>query len=236
MALQKAKAEFEAGNFKACVDILEKHILSSPNDVEALYHLAISYRRLDDHIKSLAIFDRCVNLQPEDMDFVSERGVCKFHLKDKHGALEDMDLCVEKDPENPYRYSCRAYIRSNMNDLDGAIADYQKAADLDPEDAIALNNLGMLEEKAGKIEASKRTFKKSDDLIGRDPEKNRDQYIQEYIKNNPAPTVHIDIPENETEKEKLTVKTFFSTMKYALGTKEGRNEFFNFLKGKQPED
>lgn len=236
MLLQKAQEAFKAGEFEKAVKLLEDLLKESPYDIEGHYHLAISYRRLDDHIKSLEILDNCCEMFPDHVDFISERGVGKFHLKDKQGALEDMNLCVEKEPENPYRYSCRAYIRSNMNDNNGAIEDYRKAVELDPEDSIALNNLGMLEEKAGKIEASKRTFAKTDKLINRDPEANQKRYIEEYLKENPEPKITIQ-PDQENKNlealvgdKKLNASTYFNTIKYVFGSKEGIKEFVSFLK------
>lgn len=235
MSLEKAQKEFKSGEFENAVKLLEEHLKGSPYDIEAHYHLALSYRRLNDHIKSLQILDTCVEMFPDHIDFLSERGVGKFHLNDKQGALDDMNLCVSKDPKNPYRYSCRAYIRSNMNDVNGALEDYSKAVELDPEDSIALNNLGMLEEKAGKIAAAKKTFDKTDKLINRDPEANQNRYIEEYLKENPKSKITIKPDENNenievsVDKKKLTATTYFSTVKYIFGSKEGLKEFFSFL-------
>ena len=38
-----------------------------------------------------------------------------------------------------------------LKDTKGAIADYNKAIELDPEDEISLNNLGLLQEKVGRM-------------------------------------------------------------------------------------
>ena len=236
MSLEKAQEKFKSGEFENAVKLLEQHLKNSPYDIEAHYHLALSYRRLNDHIKSLQILETCVEMFPDHMDFLSERGVGKFHLKDKQGALDDMNLCVSKDPDNPYRYSCRAYIRSNMNDVNGALEDYRKAVELDPEDSIALNNLGMLEEKAGKTEAAKNTFAKTDKLINRDPEANQNRYIEEYLKKNPQTKIKVE-PDAQNkniqvsvDKKKLDARTYFSTLKYVFGSKKGIKEFMSFLK------
>lgn len=237
MSIQKAKECYANQEFEEAIPFFEKHIAQNEYDAEATFHLAICYRRLNDHIRALQLLEKCCDFLPDNMDFVSERGVGKFHLNDKSGALEDMDLCVQSEPQNPYRYSCRAYIRSNMNDDLGAIEDYQKAVALDPQDAIALNNLGMLEEKLGKIAAAKKRFKKSDDLIGRDPEANQKAYMEKY-KDVQASQVHPAGTQQSPSvspvpSKQLSFKSYLDTIKYVMGSKDGRKEFFSFLKGKK---
>lgn len=237
MSIQKAKELYTEKEFAKAIPLFEKHIAKNEYDAEATFHLAICYRRENDHIKALQLLEKCCDFMPDNMDFVSERGVGKFHLKDKSGALEDMNLCVQTEPNNPYRYSCRAYIKSNMGDDHGAIEDYQKAVELDPEDAIALNNLGMLEEKLGKIQAAKNRFKKSDNIIGRDPEANQKAYMEKYKDVQPS---QVDSTGNKTKlsltpppSKQLSFKSYMNTIKYVLGSKDGRKEFFSFLKGKK---
>lgn len=222
---------YKQKNFSAAITHFEKHILSEANDVKAIYHLAISYRRMNDHIKSVELLDRCCRLAPEDMDLLSERGVGKFHLNDKPGALEDLNICAEREPNNPYRYTSRAYIKSNMNDNQGAIEDYEIAIKLDPNNPITLNNIGLLEEKAGKIAAAKKRFKKSDELSGINLDRqekidSQETYSDKDQMANVAPTI------TEPQKKKVTLASYFKTLKYVLATKEGRKEFLGFLTGK----
>lgn len=233
--MERAYTLFSEEKFEECIVIFEQHIAINKEDIKAIYHLSLSYRRLNDHIKSLQLLEQCLEIAPEDVDIIAERGVGKFHLNDKRGALQDMDLCVELEPENPYRYSCRAYIKGNLNDNEGAYEDYQKAIELDPEDVIALNNLGLIEEKLGKIEASKNRFKGVDDILGSElfdrPEEikkllaeSRPISQEEFEKLNKfEPTI--------TEPEKLSFKSYLETIKYVFGSKKGRQEFFGFLKG-----
>lgn len=228
---------YKEEKFENSISLFETHVKKNPNDVKAIYHLAIAYRRLNDHIKSLQLLERCSALVPEDIDILSERGVGKFHLNDKPGALEDMDKCVEVEPENPYRYSCRAFIKSNMDDDKGAIEDYEIAVKLDPRDAIALNNLGMLEEKYGRMQAAKRRFKKADDISEVDTDKVYSSEFEESLEKSQAIQNNKELTEansNTTvaptpKQEKLTFKTYLETFKYALGSKKGRKEFFSFL-------
>lgn len=227
---------FKEGNFQTCIPQFEDYILIEPNDTKALYHLALCYRRLNDHIKSLELMERCYKSDPKNIDVLSERGVGKFHINDKNGALEDMNLCVEKEPFNSYRYSCRAYMKANLNDNNGALEDYQKAIELDPEDVVALNNLGLIEEKIGKIDSSKNRFKQTDALL-KGEKFERPDFINELLKDAKPITqeefeLNNRVFEQSKTKSKLNFKSYIDTIKYVIASKEGRKDFFKFLKGK----
>lgn len=233
----KAYELFSKSDFGAVIPLLEDHILVNSQDVKAIYHLSLAYRRLNDHIKSLELMERACRLMPNDVDLLSELGVGKFHLNDKNGALEDMNSCVELEPNNPYRYSSRAYIKANLHDLDGAIKDYEKAIELDPEDVIALNNLGLLEEKLGNIEKAKNKFRATDSLLGEKDSRARPEDIQKLLDESRPITQEEFEAQNgkitETSKsKKLTFQSYFDTLKFVLGSKEGRKEFLSFLSGR----
>lgn len=109
-------------------------------------------------------YSRVLAIDAADAEIHSERGVAYFHLGQMQKALEDLTRARDLEPANPYRYSSRAYIRDAMGDLEGAIADYEQAIKLDPDDAVALNNLGMLEEKRGYHAKAKTLFEFADTL------------------------------------------------------------------------
>ena len=236
---------FQQKNFELAIKAFEKHLEVQPKDIKAIYHLAICYRRLNDHIKTLDLIERACKHMPNDADLISERGVSKFHINDKSGALDDMNICVDLQPKNPYRYSSRAYIKANMNDINSAISDYEKAIELDPEDAVALNNLGMLEERLGRMSSAKKRFDISDKLTKDEQDASRPEDIQklideskpiskEDIKKESSPTPDKTSEDPLLQKnEKLSTGHFFKTLKYVFGSKEGRNEFISFLKKKK---
>jgi len=236
---------FHQKNFELAIPAFEKHLEVQPKDIKAIYHLALCYRRLNDHIKTLDLMERACKHAANDVDLISERGVSKFHLNDKSGALDDMNLCVDLEPHNPYRYSSRAYIKASMNHIQEAIKDYEKAVELDPKDAVALNNLGLLEERLGRMSSAKKRFSISDELTKEEQKESRPEDIQKLI-NESKPIEKENLkketsssPTKKTEdpllqkNEKLSASHFFKTFKYVFGSKEGRNEFISFLKGKK---
>ena len=98
-------------------------------------------------------------------DLLGLRAVAKFHAKDI-SCIDDLNKAITLEPKNPYRYSSRAYIIDILGNTEAAIEDYLFAIELDPTDHIAINNLGMLEEKMGRKALAKSRFDKVDELQG----------------------------------------------------------------------
>lgn len=114
--------------------------------------------------KSLAAFNKALEIDKNHPDILSHRGVVYLHLNQKKKCLDDLLLSLKLDEVNAYRYASLAYARDYFGDLEGAIKDYQKAVEIDPEDAISHNNLGLLLEKQGYQSKAKKNFEKADRL------------------------------------------------------------------------
>ncbi|MAY83026.1 MAG: hypothetical protein CMP59_02750 [Flavobacteriales bacterium] len=181
-----------------------------------------------DHLKraeyqlALKIFNDLVSEFPSEADFISERGVVKFHLQDMAGSLKDMDEAIRLQPKKSYRYSSRAYIRGQAGLVKKAIEDYKKAIEIDPDDAIAHNNLGLLEEKLGYIDQSKKRFELADELSQKD--ENRGRQDQEII----GKAVKGRNLQKELEEEQANQNVW--TVFKSLSSKEGRDSFLRFIK------
>ena len=133
-------------------------------DVKSLYTKALKLSKQGEYSKAIREFDKILGQQPYYADALSDRGVAKYHVNDYDGALDDLNVALKLEPHNPYRYASRAYIRDRAGDTQGAIEDYRKAIELEPENAVSQNNLGLLEEKLGYMERSKKRYKLADKL------------------------------------------------------------------------
>ena len=206
--LEKGKVLFEKREYSEAIKALDEFLSENDNNADALYTRAICYRKIDQFEKSIADLTAILIRLPNEASLFCERGISHFHNKDIEASMTDMNKAVELEPENPYRYSSRAYIRAKI-DVDGAIEDYKKAVELDPKDAIALNNLGLIEENAGRIKSAQKRFKASNELIGYDPNKRNEK---------------IDIPKNEPQESlgKVMLNVFTDS--------NTRKEYFKFLK------
>jgi Flp pilus assembly protein TadD len=206
--LEQGKALFEKKEFEKAIKELDTFLTEHSDNADALYTRAISYRKISEFDKSVEDLTSILKRLPNEPTLLCDRGISHFHNKNIEAAMRDMDKAVELDPENPYRYSSRAYIRAKI-DVDGAIEDYKKAVELDPKDAIALNNLGLIEENAGRIKSAQKRFKASNELIGYDPNK-RNQKVE---------------PE-EVEDQ----RSFGKIMLDVFSDSSTRKEYFRFLK------
>ncbi len=220
--LEKGKALFEKQEYNEAIEALNSFLTENENNADALYTRAICYRKIDQFKKSIADFTTMLIRLPNEPTLLCDRGISHFHNKDIESAMVDMNKAVEIDPNNPYRYSSRAYIRSR-SDIDGAIADYEKAVELDPKDEIALNNLGLLHENAGRMKSAQKNYKKANTIIGYDPDKR-----QEEINKN---TIEEQL-ENTASKNEETqpIESLGKIMLSVFTTKQGRKEYFNYLK------
>lgn len=211
--LEQGKDFFEKNAYKEVVSTLSQFLETNINHADALYYRAISYRKIGDFKSSIVDFTAILKKLPEEASIYSERGVSYFHNKQIDLSLKDMNKAVELEPENPYRYSSRAYIMA-YKDVDAAINDYKKAIELDSKDEIAYNNLGLLEENAGRFKEAKDNFDKSNQLIGYEPNKKN---------------------KKTTEKEAISSEiikehTFSSIIKSIFTSTAARKDFWIFVK------
>jgi tetratricopeptide (TPR) repeat protein len=176
-----------------------------------------------EHQKALPFFNKALEALPTNTDLLNDRAVCYFHLEMHQEALADLNTAVQTQPDYGYRYASRAYIKSAMKDYSGAMADYKKAIELDPEDAIAYNNLGMLEEQMGWNDQAQERFKVSDELAGI----LKDSGIEQEP---PLKAVNMEKQWKKEKEENQTVKAHLRTAWNVFASKNGRKEFFAFLK------
>lgn len=211
-ALEQGKKHFEEENYSEAIKSLTNFLTENINHADALFFRAICYRKLGDYKSSIIDFTAVLKKLPEEATIYSERGVSYFHNKQIDLSLKDMDKAVELEPNKAYRYSSRAFIKA-YEDVDAAIADYKKAIEIDPQDEISFNNLGLLEENLGRYKDAQESYKKSNEIIGYNPEKRQQKEEQEEI-----PTTPNEQP------------TFGSVLTSIFTSNAARKDFWDFVK------
>lgn len=241
----KGLAAGEARNYSEAIGHFTKAIAADPQHTESYYKRGSARLKLSDYAGAIADFDLGLKLQPNNAIILSDRGVA-LHLSERpEAAMADFNRALELEPKNPYRYSSRAYVRAAYGDVQGAIADYNKCLELDPDDAIALNNLGMLEEKLG-YATSKDRFAQADRLSDSvpSPQADIDQMIEEWKKEKaekearkeqeaalpPLPAIGKNGQSAKSDRpKKLTAKLYFETLGRVLTEKETFRAFTRFV-------
>ena len=166
--------------------------------------------------KALAFANSLVENEPKNADYIGLKAVAKFYMKEV-SCMEDLNQAVGLDPANAYRYSSRAYILDALGDTEAAVNDYLKAIELDPEDPVALNNLGILEEKLGRKQHAQKRFDSSDTLLGLKKKKRQYHF--------PEPNLQQKIDKQKSHSKTEIIST-------TLSSKKGWSEFFRFIHSK----
>jgi tetratricopeptide (TPR) repeat protein len=227
-------------DFKAAILSFTESLHQEPQHLASYYNRAMARQKLGEYQQSLKDYDEAINLSPQNANIYSERGVIKHLLKDNRGAIEDLNKSLQLEPDNPYRYSSRAYVRAFIGDTMGAVQDYERAIELDPQDAIALNNIGLLEERMGSKQVSEAYFKRADaianngksfekpdleEILQKHEEKQKQKAEVERMLKQPKGTQAVaseDIPSN--------VGQYFRVIKSVFTSKETFGEFIAFVK------
>jgi Flp pilus assembly protein TadD len=123
----------------------------------------------NDFLAAIEHFTLAIQEDTNNVECYAERAVAYLNTNQFDLSMFDMHRCIEMEPNNSYRYSCRAFLKAKIGDTEGAIADYEMAVKLDPEDAIAYNNLGLVQETKGFRVQAQKSFEKSNELIGYNP-------------------------------------------------------------------
>ena len=214
--LEEGKTLLTNNEFEKALLLFDDFLTENNNHADALFFRGLCHRKLGRFDLSVIDFTAVIKKLPDEATIYSERGVSYYHQKEYRLALDDLNKAVALEPHKPYRYSSRAYIRAYL-DIDGAIADYEKAIELDPQDEIAHNNLGLLLENKGNMRAAKKNFKRSNEIIGYDPEG------REMEGRSPKS----DDGDPKTDNEP---KSIGKVMLDVFRNKETRKEFIEFLK------
>lgn len=218
--LEKGKHLYNQQKFEKALVVLSEFLLEYPNHADGLFYRGVCYRKLDQFNESIADFNAILTKLPDEPTLLCERAISLFKNEQLDLALQDLNKAVELDANNPYRYTSRAFIRAYV-DIEGAIEDYQKAIELDPKDEIAYNNLGLLQEQKGNFKAAKQNFKKSNKIIGYEPEKRQEKQDNTTLDNKTL--------DSKTKDEK-TYHNSWELIKGIFTSKEVRKEYFKFLK------
>ncbi len=125
-----AMVNYEKGfKFGAYLDF-RKVLMVNPQNVDALYSIAIIKDELYLSKAALADYDRAIELAPDFLSAWVNRGVLKDDMGDHHGAIADYDHVLKLEPETANALLNRGNSKFKLNDRDGAYSDWKLAASL----------------------------------------------------------------------------------------------------------
>jgi tetratricopeptide (TPR) repeat protein len=215
--IQKGVQSCSDAKFEEGVKYFNQALQAVPDHPQALSNRARALSRVGKLEEALADFKRLMDLHPGNAQFIGDYAVA-LHLNERNDEATAMfDKALTLDSQNPYRYSSRAFFKDRIGDTEGALADYDQCIALDPEDAIALNNRGLVEEKLGYKDKAKKSFDRSNELVGYEPKKKEDSpaKVETSIPGDkiapPQPTTRWEVV-----KSVFTKKGFRDFMKFSM--------------------
>lgn len=195
--------------------------------------LARGQYQAKDLAAAVATYSKLIDKSPSDPDLRYERALTYIHLQQPKMALMDLDSAQNLEPNNPFRYASRAYVKDMLGDVAGAIADYEKALELDPQDAVCHNNLGLLQEKMGRMQQANKHFKSADQLAdeffenaGGPPDEESDKPASPSPTKEPQP--------DDVSPVKPSFKDYTKVIGGVFTSRQQFKAFIQFIKGNKP--
>jgi tetratricopeptide (TPR) repeat protein len=132
----KGKMLGENGKFDEAIDILTDVIEHDPDDLGALIHRGLFYKKKNDYIEALSDYDAVIKFEIEIAEVYHNRGNIRVMINDLKGALEDFDEALSVDENLSKTYFNRGILKFLMgNPVDGCL-DIRQSQELGHEEAM----------------------------------------------------------------------------------------------------
>lgn len=140
------------------IDAYNAVLKSSPDNPDANREVAALYKVKGMDDKAVEHYKKALARQKDDAD--TRNALVSIYVKNKqYDEITDLlKNAVELNPDDPNNHYKLGLIHEFRKDYDNAVISYKKAIELKPDYARALNALGRLYMKTGKISEAKETL------------------------------------------------------------------------------
>ncbi|MGC9399382.1 MAG: tetratricopeptide repeat protein [Anaerolineae bacterium] len=152
--LESLKAQIEAGEYQAAVQVLEEIVANNEENAEAYFLLGLSYFNLNQYQKARDAFNRALELDPQRAAAIHHNlGALAYQMGDIETAETEFKAALEIEPDDPdthYQLGATYLIKAlpaeqqtpDPERLAQARAEFEQALELAPGKAEALVGLG----------------------------------------------------------------------------------------------
>jgi predicted Zn-dependent protease len=154
----QAKLFVEERRPQTAVEYFQSILKGNPNDLDAIYGLALGFKKMGRIDLAIGELERARGLAPRDGDIARDLGICYFSrgmLAEAVSVLRESQAINRGDILSLY-YMGRAY--QEKGDLDAALEAYLKAKSMSTEVVDLYYSLGMVYGKKGDVCKSHRNF------------------------------------------------------------------------------
>jgi len=142
LALNKAIASYQAGQFGEAEEICQKIISTKANLFDAHHVLAVVQASQGKNEQALVSYNRAVALQPNHADALSNRGNLLKELRRFEEALASFNRALDIKPTHTAALNNRGVTLHVMHRYEEALASFECAIALKPDNVDALCNRG----------------------------------------------------------------------------------------------
>ena len=141
------------------------------NYVETHYWLARYYMDSENNKEALVEMDKVIELDPKNGDRYYNRALFFVYKKDNNMALLDFSRAIELDPENiVFLYDRGSFYTDYLSDDKSAIKDFEQVLKIDPTYVDAINYIGLIYDRQGKLDLAIKEYEKGIALETTNPE------------------------------------------------------------------
>jgi len=160
--LAKIAQDAEAtGDYKAAADFYQRALARNPDDLTARLSLSRNLRRLGNANEAGKVLSPEKDRYSENATFLLEFGKVELATGNAKNAIVILNKAAEKTPDN-WQVLTTLGIAYDMQEMYWRSEDiYQAALTLSPNNPAILNNLGMSQAQAGKLDDAIATLEKA---------------------------------------------------------------------------
>ena len=164
-----AFSQFGLNQDKLALANLERVYAKDPKDMRAGIELAVFYARQGNAARAVKIAEALVQLDPSNVAMVNFFGNVKGRLGDNPGMRAAYEQALAKDPKFRQTVINLSMLDTDEGKFDAARARLNTWAKDHPTDADALFQLGVVEQRAGKLALAAAIWAKADGMQSKDP-------------------------------------------------------------------
>jgi tetratricopeptide (TPR) repeat protein len=160
-AYSRARALFDARDYRAAIAALDEYLPGHPTDARALVLRGDSRANLGDNPEALKDYDAALQADPQYQYGYVTRCETRWQVDDDSGALADCDMALKLNSSDPLAYEDRGDVYFQRQSYDLALADYDQAVSLGRSNAYLFGARCDSERLVGKLDLAKADCEKS---------------------------------------------------------------------------
>lgn len=145
--VQKAKTQFDEGNYKEAVSALAKRVDRHPQDWDAWILLGHCYMMQEDYTKAVLTYIEAKKEKPTRLDTYRYLGRAYIKRGLFGNAIDNFDFVVMNDPKDLEARLSIGFSNIQLGKYKEATRSYEAALVVEPNNSTALLNLGQIAEE-----------------------------------------------------------------------------------------